>query len=188
MPASSLPPSLPTQPLSVTSSSSYNDLTQTFGQLGISPQYGSIQSVGLPQQSSIANAFGPTQTLHTQFSGSIGQPVMTQPHMPYSSMPPQFFQQTFRGFARGRGRVGYKGVFPSHFVINGNRTQELGNSRTRLFLSLNLSSIFISEMDSGFLQLVGDFTSNLKLLQHYPSTNISHLLYVANKLRTQPAR
>lgn len=104
MPASSLPPSLPTQPLSVTSSSSYNDLTQTFGQLGISPQYGSIQSVGLPQQSSIANAFGPTQTLHTQFSGSIGQPVMTQPHMPYSSMPPQFFQQTFRGFARGRGR------------------------------------------------------------------------------------
>ncbi|KAG5560669.1 hypothetical protein RHGRI_003859 [Rhododendron griersonianum] len=36
--------------------------------------------------------------------------------------------------------------------------------------------------------LAGDFTSNLKLLQHYPSTNISHLLYVANKLRTQPAR
>lgn len=32
--------------------------------------------------------------------------------------------------------------------------------------------------------LAGDFTSNLKLLQHYPSTNISHLLYVANKLRT----
>lgn len=31
--------------------------------------------------------------------------------------------------------------------------------------------------------LAGDFTSNLKLLQHYPSTNISHLLYVANKLR-----
>ncbi|KAM7461804.1 hypothetical protein LguiA_029925 [Lonicera macranthoides] len=30
--------------------------------------------------------------------------------------------------------------------------------------------------------LAGDFTSNLKLLQHYPSTNISHLLYVANKL------
>ncbi|KAK8365084.1 hypothetical protein V6Z12_A02G027500 [Gossypium hirsutum] len=33
--------------------------------------------------------------------------------------------------------------------------------------------------------LAGDFTSNLKLLQHYPSANISHLLYVANKLRTQ---
>ena len=31
--------------------------------------------------------------------------------------------------------------------------------------------------------LAGDFTSNLKLLQNYPSTNISHLLYVANKLR-----
>ncbi|KAA8548395.1 hypothetical protein F0562_000079 [Nyssa sinensis] len=35
--------------------------------------------------------------------------------------------------------------------------------------------------------LAGDFTSNLKLLQNYPPTNISHLLYVANKLRTQPA-
>ncbi|GAB4851888.1 hypothetical protein Ancab_031287 [Ancistrocladus abbreviatus] len=34
--------------------------------------------------------------------------------------------------------------------------------------------------------LAGDFTSNLKLLQNYPSTNISHLLYVANKLRTHP--
>lgn len=31
--------------------------------------------------------------------------------------------------------------------------------------------------------LAGDFTSNLKLLQHYPWKNISHLLYVANKLR-----
>ncbi|GFQ03119.1 tbc1 domain family member 13 [Phtheirospermum japonicum] len=31
--------------------------------------------------------------------------------------------------------------------------------------------------------LAGDFTSNLKLLQNYPPTNISHLLYVANKLR-----
>ncbi|PKA51494.1 hypothetical protein AXF42_Ash002859 [Apostasia shenzhenica] len=31
--------------------------------------------------------------------------------------------------------------------------------------------------------LAGDFTSNLKLLQNYPATNISHLLYVANKLR-----
>lgn len=31
--------------------------------------------------------------------------------------------------------------------------------------------------------LAGDFTSNLKLLQHYPNTNISHLLHVANKLR-----
>ncbi|KMZ58747.1 TBC1 domain family member [Zostera marina] len=31
--------------------------------------------------------------------------------------------------------------------------------------------------------LAGDFTSNLKLLQSYPSTNISHLMYVANKLR-----
>lgn len=33
--------------------------------------------------------------------------------------------------------------------------------------------------------LAGDFTSNLKLLQNYPPTNISHLLYVANKLRIQ---
>ncbi|CAN6722632.1 unnamed protein product [Malus baccata var. baccata] len=33
--------------------------------------------------------------------------------------------------------------------------------------------------------LAGDFTSNLKLLQSYPPTNISHLLYVANKLRVQ---
>lgn len=31
--------------------------------------------------------------------------------------------------------------------------------------------------------LAGDFTSNLKLLQNYPPPNISHLLYVANKLR-----
>lgn len=35
--------------------------------------------------------------------------------------------------------------------------------------------------------LAGDFTSNLKLLQNYPLTNISHLLYVANKLRTHLA-
>lgn len=35
--------------------------------------------------------------------------------------------------------------------------------------------------------LAGDFTANLKLLQHYPPTNISHLLYVANKLRTHPS-
>lgn len=35
--------------------------------------------------------------------------------------------------------------------------------------------------------LAGDFTSNLKLLQNFPSTNISHLLYVANKLRIQPS-
>ncbi|XP_038991774.1 TBC1 domain family member 13-like [Hibiscus syriacus] len=33
--------------------------------------------------------------------------------------------------------------------------------------------------------LAGDFTSNLKLLQNYPSANIGHLLYVANKLRSQ---
>ncbi|KAK7387622.1 hypothetical protein VNO78_28544 [Psophocarpus tetragonolobus] len=33
--------------------------------------------------------------------------------------------------------------------------------------------------------LAGDFTSNLKLLQSYPSTNISHLLHVANKIRVQ---
>ncbi|XP_077212251.1 ypt/Rab-GAP domain of gyp1p superfamily protein [Tasmannia lanceolata] len=33
--------------------------------------------------------------------------------------------------------------------------------------------------------LAGDFTSNLKLLQNYPSTNISHLLYVADKLRVR---
>ncbi|XP_040871460.1 TBC1 domain family member 13 isoform X2 [Glycine max] len=33
--------------------------------------------------------------------------------------------------------------------------------------------------------LAGDFTSNLKLLQNYPTTNISHLLYVANKFRVQ---
>ncbi|XP_034922961.1 uncharacterized protein [Populus alba] len=36
--------------------------------------------------------------------------------------------------------------------------------------------------------LAGDFTSILKLLQNYPPTNISHLLYVANKLRGQPSR
>ncbi|KAK2999547.1 hypothetical protein RJ639_023607 [Escallonia herrerae] len=35
--------------------------------------------------------------------------------------------------------------------------------------------------------LAGDFTSNLKLLQNYPPTNISHLLYVANKLRAHSA-
>ncbi|KAL9251886.1 TBC1 domain family member 13-like protein [Drosera capensis] len=35
--------------------------------------------------------------------------------------------------------------------------------------------------------LAGDFTSNLKLLQNYPTTNISHLLYVANKLRARPS-
>ncbi|KAL8162903.1 hypothetical protein V2J09_014392 [Rumex salicifolius] len=35
--------------------------------------------------------------------------------------------------------------------------------------------------------LAGDFTSNLKLLQAYPPTNISHLLYVANKLRVHAA-
>lgn len=33
--------------------------------------------------------------------------------------------------------------------------------------------------------LGGDFTSNLRLLQNYPPTNISHLLYVANKLRVR---
>ncbi|RRT77811.1 hypothetical protein BHE74_00004070 [Ensete ventricosum] len=31
--------------------------------------------------------------------------------------------------------------------------------------------------------LAGDFTSNLKLLQNYPTVNINHLLHVANKLR-----
>ncbi|XP_073007485.1 uncharacterized protein [Typha latifolia] len=31
--------------------------------------------------------------------------------------------------------------------------------------------------------LAGDFTANLKLLQNYPSTNINHILHVANKLR-----
>ncbi|KAG6789871.1 hypothetical protein POTOM_006002 [Populus tomentosa] len=36
--------------------------------------------------------------------------------------------------------------------------------------------------------LAGDFTSILKLLQNYPPTNISHMLYVANKLRGQPSR
>ncbi|XP_022002523.1 TBC1 domain family member 13 isoform X2 [Helianthus annuus] len=35
--------------------------------------------------------------------------------------------------------------------------------------------------------LAGDFTANLKLLQSYPSTNVSHLLYVANKLNSQSA-
>ncbi|KAM7261428.1 hypothetical protein ACFE04_008795 [Oxalis oulophora] len=33
--------------------------------------------------------------------------------------------------------------------------------------------------------LAGDFTANLKLLQNYPATNISHLLYVASKLCTR---
>lgn len=32
--------------------------------------------------------------------------------------------------------------------------------------------------------LAGDFTANLKLLQSYPSTNVSQLLYLANKLRS----
>ncbi|XP_076913168.1 uncharacterized protein LOC143571686 [Bidens hawaiensis] len=36
--------------------------------------------------------------------------------------------------------------------------------------------------------LAGDFTANLKLLQSYPSTNISHLLYVANKLNSHSAQ
>ncbi|CAM8985811.1 unnamed protein product [Rhodiola kirilowii] len=35
--------------------------------------------------------------------------------------------------------------------------------------------------------LAGDFTANLKMLQHYPRTNIRHLLHVANKLRAQPS-
>ncbi|XP_011006965.1 PREDICTED: TBC1 domain family member 13-like [Populus euphratica] len=35
--------------------------------------------------------------------------------------------------------------------------------------------------------LAGDFTSILKLLQHYPPTSISHLLYVAGKLHGQPS-
>ncbi|CAL9132598.1 unnamed protein product [Musa acuminata var. zebrina] len=35
--------------------------------------------------------------------------------------------------------------------------------------------------------LAGDFTSNLKLLQNYPQTNINHLLYVANKLHGSSA-
>ncbi|KAK6914286.1 Rab-GTPase-TBC domain [Dillenia turbinata] len=35
--------------------------------------------------------------------------------------------------------------------------------------------------------LAGDFTANLKLLQNYPPTNISHLLYVANKLHVHPS-
>ncbi|XP_010527478.1 PREDICTED: TBC domain-containing protein C1952.17c-like [Tarenaya hassleriana] len=33
--------------------------------------------------------------------------------------------------------------------------------------------------------LAGDFTSNLKLLQKYPPGNISHMLYVADKLRSK---
>nr|XP_043631188.1 TBC1 domain family member 13-like [Erigeron canadensis] len=32
--------------------------------------------------------------------------------------------------------------------------------------------------------LAGDFTANLKLLQSYPPTNVSHLLYVAHKLHS----
>nr|KAJ0220300.1 hypothetical protein LSAT_V11C200066180 [Lactuca sativa] len=32
--------------------------------------------------------------------------------------------------------------------------------------------------------LAGDFTANLKLLQSYPSTNVSQLLYLSNKLRS----
>lgn len=31
--------------------------------------------------------------------------------------------------------------------------------------------------------LVGDFTANIQLLQHYPPTNIDHLLHIANRLR-----
>ncbi|KAL8201714.1 hypothetical protein R6Q57_010861 [Mikania cordata] len=36
--------------------------------------------------------------------------------------------------------------------------------------------------------LAGDFTGNLKLLQSYPVTNVSHLLYVANKLNSHSTR
>lgn len=36
--------------------------------------------------------------------------------------------------------------------------------------------------------LVGDFTANIQLLQHYPQTNIDHLLHIANRLRgTMPS-
>jgi hypothetical protein len=31
--------------------------------------------------------------------------------------------------------------------------------------------------------LAGDFTTNLKLLQHYPSVDINHLLKVADDLK-----
>ncbi|EEC68158.1 hypothetical protein OsI_36096 [Oryza sativa Indica Group] len=31
--------------------------------------------------------------------------------------------------------------------------------------------------------LAGDFTANIQLLQHYPPTNIDHLLHIANRLR-----
>lgn len=31
--------------------------------------------------------------------------------------------------------------------------------------------------------LVGDFTANIQLLQHYPLTNVDHLLHIANRLR-----
>jgi TBC1 domain family member 13 len=31
--------------------------------------------------------------------------------------------------------------------------------------------------------LAGDFTANIQLLQHYPETNIDHLLHIANRLR-----
>uniref|UniRef100_J3N8C7 Rab-GAP TBC domain-containing protein n=2 Tax=Oryza brachyantha TaxID=4533 RepID=J3N8C7_ORYBR len=31
--------------------------------------------------------------------------------------------------------------------------------------------------------LAGDFTANIQLLQHYPLTNIDHLLHIANRLR-----
>lgn len=31
--------------------------------------------------------------------------------------------------------------------------------------------------------LAGDFTANVQLLQHYPATNIDHLLHIANRLR-----
>ncbi|TVU01479.1 hypothetical protein EJB05_53069, partial [Eragrostis curvula] len=31
--------------------------------------------------------------------------------------------------------------------------------------------------------LAGDFTANIQLLQHYPATNIDHLLHIANRLR-----
>ncbi|KAF9663467.1 hypothetical protein SADUNF_Sadunf17G0053100 [Salix dunnii] len=65
------------------------------------------------------------------------------------------------------------------------------NFISSLFISLNVETLL--RVCCAMLILVrrrllaGDFTSILKLLQKYPPANISHLLYVANKLRGQPS-
>ncbi|KAJ6290047.1 hypothetical protein OIU78_025878 [Salix suchowensis] len=71
--------------------------------------------------------------------------------------------------------------FEEHFYIHGwNSTGPSGETLLRVCCAM---LILVRRR-----LLAGDFTSILKLLQHYPPANISHLLYVANKLRGQPSR